>query len=247
MRIFSAVVSAVLGACILAQIVAGKPSVGFIIVTFIAAGFLWVPLLWPAMPAGLRVTSIVLACILSLVSAIGGMVGVGNGLAARFDIPNAAAPVIMGGADSLHTAAIVYHPGGSAFPKRVVTALGEKLAARGCRVVVMTAHPALGFEEKAFGALVLCSPVYGGVIRPPLQEFVAAHAPFSIPVYAIVTGGMPGVEGINLRMVSETLEKSDLHPIDTIRIVNKEKRDAIEAKIALIADSVMETLDKKAE
>jgi hypothetical protein len=76
-------------------------------------------------------------------------------------------------------------------PASVVTLLGTELTSRGFIVDVMTATQSLAFDQGTYSALVLGSPVYGAEIRPPIKDFVVTNAPFSAPVFAILTGMFP--------------------------------------------------------
>jgi hypothetical protein len=149
MRIFAYIVTAILALGVLTPLFLGGLKGGWVVVTLITAGLLWSLVLWTGMPGALRVIFIVLVSILGLVCVMGALAGVNEGLTKRFDLPRSDAAITMGPSGSKERIAIVYHPGGSPFPKRVVMALGEKLAATGCSIVIMTANPGLELKQRS--------------------------------------------------------------------------------------------------
>ncbi len=240
MRIFAYIMTAVLALSVLARVFFGGLKGGWLVVTLITAGLLWSLVLWTGMPGGLRVTVIVFVSILGLVSVMGGLAGIGDGVKKSADTPKSEAAVAMGPANSKERIAIVYHPGGSPFPKSVVMSLGEKLAARGCSIVIMTANPGLSFNQKDFDALVLCSPVYGGEARPPLLDFVSSRAPFSIPVFAALTGGLKGWDEHNLKAFADALSRSKVKTEAAIKVNKRMSAAEVDAALSGLTDRIAE-------
>ena len=110
----------------------------------------------------------------------------GSLVAAWFDRPRIEAPLVLGAGTP--AIAVVYHPGGSGFPRRVAMELVERLVARGCSVTLLTAGSRPSCDLREYDAVVLGSPVYLGKTRPVIAQFVTAHAPLSVPTYALLTG-----------------------------------------------------------
>jgi hypothetical protein len=239
MRIFVYIVTAILALSVLVPLFLGGLKGGWVVVTLITVGFLWSLVLWTGMPGALRVVFLVLVSILGLVCVMGALASINEGLTRKFDLPRNDPAVTMGPSDSKVRIAIVYHPGGSPFPKRVVTALGEKLAAQGCSIVIMTANPGLNFKQTDFDALVLSSPVYGGKVRPPLLDFVSARAPFSMPVYAVLTGGLKGWDEHNLKALSDALAASKVTTTAAIKVNTKMNAAELDAALSDFAGIVM--------
>jgi flavodoxin len=104
-----------------------------------------------------------------------------------WDVPAYEYPVILGSDGSSGRIAIVYHPGATAFTKSMVRRLGEELASRGYIAALFTANPGLSLDQASYTGLVIGSPVYGAEIRPPVKDFIFANAPFSIPIFALLT------------------------------------------------------------
>lgn len=99
-----------------------------------------------------------------------------------------AAPVIIGKADSPKAIAMVYHPGASNLPKTVNTMIAERLARNGFKVTLYTANARLSIDPKRFSAVGLSSPVYLGVIRPPLFDFITKTDLAGIKCFITITG-----------------------------------------------------------
>jgi hypothetical protein len=237
-RILASVLTAVLALCVLVPLLSGKGRNGFAVVGIIAIGILWAVALWRQMPGGLKVPLLIVFSIMALVSVIGSLVSIGTGLSDRFDRPRSEAPIVMGGGSSSASIAIVYHPGGSGFTKKIVTRLGEDLAARGYAVSIMTAHPGRAFDQKSYRALILASPVYGGEIRPPLKEFVDAHSPLSLPVFAILAGWFAAFNEADLQRLSELASKGGANLKKSIKLVWGGSRKAFGERIASFADVI---------
>lgn len=116
----------------------------------------------------------------------------GMGCQSLWDRPADRDPVMLGSDAAAVRCIVVYHPGASSFVTDTVDELGAELAARGFSVELMTAGPDKKIPRDSFNALILASPVYGAEIRPPVKEFVAHNAPFTVPVFVLLTGLFPG-------------------------------------------------------
>lgn len=104
------------------------------------------------------------------------------------DRDRVAAPIVIGNADSPKAVAMVYHPGASKLPKTVNTLIAERLADNGCEVTLYTAHAELRIDPKKVSAIGLSSPVYLGVIRPPLSDFIKRTDLAGVKCFVITTG-----------------------------------------------------------
>ncbi len=237
-RTLAYVLTAVLALFVFTPLILGSGKNGFTVVGLIAAGILWAVALWLQMPAGLKVPLLIVFSILVLVSVIGSLVSVGTVLSERFDKPRSEAPVVIGEGSSSGQIAIVYHPGGSRFTRKIVTRLGEDLAARGYAVSIMTAHPGLALDQKSYKALILASPVYGGQIRPPLREFVNAHPPISLPVFAILAGWFAAFKDEDLQRLSELASQKGMKLKETTKLVWGGSGKAFEERIGSFAEAV---------
>ncbi len=108
-----------------------------------------------------------------------------------FDLPKNYAPVKTGASNASREIAVVYHPGGSPFTKSVVTRLAENISGSEYAVTLYTASGSLAIDTKKPAAIVLSSPVYGSMIRPALQDFIAEHDLSGVKIFIVHTGGGP--------------------------------------------------------
>jgi hypothetical protein len=244
-KIVAFLLTAILASCSLVPFVLRNGRTGFAVTAFIAIGILWAVVLWKGMPVGLKVPLIIALVVLVIVSIMGSLVGVGTGLADRWDQPRNEAPVIMGNASSSDSIAIVYHPGGSGFAKKVVMSLGGILTSKGYSVSIYTANLELSLNQGKYKALVFCSPVYGGQIRPPLQKFISDNSPLSIPVFAVLTGGFAGFEENDLRQLTEIVARAGGSLRTGVKILRRTSSQAIEEKIGSFCDTIERTLENR--
>lgn len=85
------------------------------------------------------------------------------------------------------TALIVYHPGLSDFPDRIVAAYAEGLAEAGWRVDRTTASKAAPADFAPYDVVILAGPVYGGLSKP-LSDYIARVDFAGRPVVVMVMG-----------------------------------------------------------
>jgi hypothetical protein len=91
------------------------------------------------------------------------------------------------------TALLVYHPGLSDFPDRIVTAFADGLVQSGWTVDRTTASGKAPAEFAAYDLVVLGSPIYGGPAKP-LSDYIARADFGGKPVVLLLTGaGDPDV------------------------------------------------------
>ncbi len=161
-----------------------------------------------------------------------------------WDLPVHQDSVVMGEEGGSGRVAVVYHPGGSGFPKRTVARLGRELVRRGYVVTVNTASPDLPLDTKSYDALVLVSPVYGGEIRPPVDQFVSTHAPFSVPVFVVLTGMFAKgfYESHDLPMLTKRLSQAGVMLTAAVKVGTTRLPGYNMARIRSLCDSIDATL-----
>jgi NAD(P)H-dependent FMN reductase len=83
---------------------------------------------------------------------------------------------------------VVYHPGLSDFPERIVGAFADGLAQTGWRIDRTTASKEAPADVAAYDLVVLASPIYGGLSKP-MADYIARVDDFAgKPVVVILTG-----------------------------------------------------------
>jgi hypothetical protein len=241
-NIIAGILTAILGASFLAPIIMRGGNAGFAVTGLISIGLVWTLTLWKGVPIGLKVPMIIVLAILCLVTVLGSAVGIITPLADGWDRPKNEAPVLLESSPSQGTIAVVYHPGGSDFTKKVVMSLGKTLQTRGYSVSIFTADPELSLDRGEYKAVVLCSPVYGGKIRPPLQELVSRSSPLALPVYAVITGWMGGFEKDDLARLSEIVVTAGGSLKNGIKIATKTSPQAMEERLTAFVDDMDKAL-----
>lgn len=241
-RILALILIVVLAVCVVLNVAFRTGRSGFTVVAVIAAGFLVALGFWQHMPGALRVPMLIVSSILVLVSVIGALVGVGTTLSNRFDQPKSESALVIGKECSSGRIAIVFHPGGSGFTRGIVKQLGEDLAQRGYAVTVLTAHPDVDFDQGAYRALVIVSPVYGGEIRPPLLAFMHAHSPLSIPVFAVLTGWFGAMRDADLQRLSQATAQDSLTIREAVKIAWGDRAGAKAEKLGSLVNAIAESL-----
>ena len=172
------------------------------------------------------------------------VVGVAAGGCGSGDTDASRLPITIGSGGSSGRIAVVYDPGGSAYPRRTMTRLGEELASRGYVVDLYTTGSGLAFAPESFNALVLGGPVYGAEVRPPLKEFVTGHAPFPIPVFALLTGFFPKgmYEKYDLPNLNSFLGMAGVNLNAATKVGTLSSPRFVRRRIASLCDSIDETL-----
>jgi len=160
-----------------------------------------------------------------------------------WDEPISSEIISLGAGGLAGRVAIVYHPGGSSFPRNVMMELGETLASRDYVVDISTASPETLFEQSSYSALVLGSPIYGAEIRPPVADFVSTNAPFSMPVFALLTGAFPGFfDTSDLPNLVAFAATCDVTITKAIKIKKGARPDQVRQQVGELVDAIEQAL-----
>jgi len=100
-------------------------------------------------------------------------------------------------------ALLVYHPGLSDFPDRVVSAFADGLVQSGWKVDRTTASREAPADYAAYDLVVLGSPIYGGPAKP-LADYIARADFGGKPVVLLLTGA--GDPDVTLRTTVEMVK-----------------------------------------
>jgi hypothetical protein len=110
-------------------------------------------------------------------------------------------------------------------------------------VDIMTAGPGASFDRDAYDALVVGSPVYGAMTRPPIRSFIDASAPLAVPVFAYVTGWFPDTfESNDLPALEGMLNRAGARLIAAIKIKAGTKDAGIKERTQALIDGIDEAL-----
>lgn len=161
-----------------------------------------------------------------------------------WDRPVASSPVTLGTDGTAGRIVVVYHPGGSSFPTKVATQLGEEAARRGYIVDLMTADPTAVFDPSGYSAIVFGSPVYGAHVRPPIKDFVDTNAPFGMPVFAVLTGAFPQYYATNdLPALTAFLNEHEVRLSGATKVASGSDENELNEQVFAFVDLIQAKLE----
>jgi len=147
----------------------------------------------------------------------------------------------MGEPGGIGTLAIMYDPGMSALPGRIVTDIGRELATRGYLVRIVKADAKLRLDSSEFGALIVSSPIYAMKPTGLVQSSIAANSGFDRPVFGLLSG-FSTTEEDSLSRLSEILVSSRMSLAGGAKIMITDTDEVIGRKLAELCDLIDATL-----
>jgi flavorubredoxin len=87
------------------------------------------------------------------------------------------------------SALAVYHPGLSAFQRKIMEAFCEGLSSGGYRVEMASASPEAPSDASGYDLMVFGSPTYGNATAKPLRQYLEGLAMDGKPAILIATAG----------------------------------------------------------
>jgi hypothetical protein len=134
---------------------------------------------------------------------------------------------------------VAYHPGASLFPRRIASRLQDALAERGYVVTRTPSDPTYVVDQSRNSVLVVVAPVYGSTTPRVLREFLEANAPFSVPVFALLTGFFQAAgEKRDLPILDDTLGGYDEALSGGVKISTFSTRRRIDELIRSLCDQI---------
>jgi hypothetical protein len=214
---------------------------GMKIVPLVAIAAVWILAAFPGMPLGLKIPlNIIFYFIFTVISV---PVGIGSLIFSIGDREHSRTPVVVGTDASKGRVAVVYHPGMSPFTEQTVKLLASELNKKGYSVTLMTASRKAAVEP-SHKAVVVSSPVYGGVTRPPMDDFLAANGPFTAPCFAFLTGGGPSVKGLDVERIEAMVKMEGGALAGGIKISQTTAEKEREKEISLFAETIAGALGR---
>jgi hypothetical protein len=163
---------------------------GIKLMPFILIALLWIRALFTGNNPDQSLLSVVLLVIFWVVFCV--MVapaGLGVTLFSLLDREKALAPETIGDPSRKDKICIVYQPGMSDFTIKCIRAFSLKLAEKGYSVTIASAHRRLAVNLKNYKTIGFASPVYAGLIRPPVENFIKRTDLSGTGCFIILTGG----------------------------------------------------------
>jgi hypothetical protein len=207
-----------------------------------AVAIVWILAVFKGMPLGLKIPLNIVFYFIFAVVAL--PAGIGSLIFGIGDRERYAPPVVVGGNGSKGRIAIVYHPGMSPFTERSIRKLAADLNAKGYSATLMTANRKT-VVEPSYKAVVVSSPVYGGMTRPPLDDFLAANNPLPMPCFAFLTGGGPASPGVDVERIDAMVKMEGGTYAGGTKIAHTAPENARETEISSFAEKIAAVLEKK--
>ena len=134
---------------------------------------------------------------------------------------------------------VVFHPGASLRPTRLSRQIQEALVERGYTVVRAPSNPDYELDQERCDALVVISPVYGSTTRRDLRDFLSANAPYSVPIFAALTGFFqPAGEKRDLPILNDFLEEHGAALAGGVKISTLNGPGKTAGLIAVLCDQI---------
>ena len=149
---------------------------------------------------------------------------------------------IIGSDDSTEQIYIVYHPGASKFTTKVLRALAEDIAQNNYKVTLYYAGKDLQINLADARAIGFASPVYGGVIRPPLEDFIQRNELLGIECFVVLTGGGKGSMDVDTAKAAKLIEEKGGKIIGKEKFITSDKEGELQEKINLFSKELIEKL-----
>lgn len=145
----------------------------------------------------------------------------------------------IGSDDSTEQIYIVYHPGMSKFTTKVLRALAEDIAQNNYKVTLYCAGKDLQINLQDARAIGFASPVYAGLIRPPLENFIRRNEFSGIECFVALTGAdKEGIE-VDTSKATKLIEEKGGKIIVKEKFITSYKEDELQEKIDLFSKELI--------
>jgi len=168
--------------------------------------------------------------------------GVGSAVVSILDREKNIPAETIGSDDSTEQIYIVYHPGASKFTTKVLRALAENIAQNNYKVTLYSAGKDLQINLADARAIGFASPVYGGVIRPPLSDFIQRNELSGIECFVVLTGGGKESIDVDTAKAAQSIEEKGGKIIGKEKFITFDKENALQEKINLFSKELIEKL-----
>ena len=148
----------------------------------------------------------------------------------------------IGSDDSTEQIYIVYHPGMSKFTTKVLRALAEKITGNNYKVTLFCAGKDLQINLQDAKAIGFASPVYAGLIRPPLSDFIQRNEFSGIKCFVVLTGGGKESIDVDTAKAAKLIEEKNGEIIGREKFVTSDKENELQEKIKLFSKELINKL-----
>jgi len=218
--------------------------IGVKIFPFVAAIFLlWLHTIFFRLKGGTGIIAIILLIIFYFLTYIIILpAGVGSVVVSILDREKNIPAETIGSDDFTEQIYIIYHPGGSKFTTKVLKALAEDIAQNNYKVTLHCAGKDLQINLQDARAIGFASPVYAGLIRPPLENFIQRNEFSGIKCFVVLTGGGKENIDVDTAKAAKLIEEKDGKIIGREKFITSDKEDELQEKIDLFTKELLEKL-----
>jgi len=168
--------------------------------------------------------------------------GVGSAVLSILDREKNIPAETIGSDDSTEQIYIVYHPGMSKFTTKVLRALAENITQNKYKVILYSAGKDLQINLQDARAIGFASPVYAGLIRPPLENFIQQNEFSGIECFVVLTGGSKESIDVDTAKAAKLIEEKGGKIIGKEKFITSEKEDELQEKIKLFSKELIKKL-----
>ena len=168
--------------------------------------------------------------------------GVGSAVVSILDREKNIPAEIIGSDDSIEQIYMVYHPGMSKFTTKVLRALAENIAQNNYKVTLYSAGKDLQINLADARAIGFASPVYAGVIRPPLSDFIQRNELSGIECFVVLTGSDREGRETDTSKAAKLIEEKGGKIVGKEKFITSDQEDELQVKIDLFSQELIEKL-----
>lgn len=168
--------------------------------------------------------------------------GVGSAVVSILDREKNIPAETIGSDDSIEQIYMVYHPGMSKFTTKVLRALAENIAQNNYKVTLYSAGKDLQINLADARAIGFASPVYAGVIRPPLEDFIQRNELSGIECFVVLTGGGEETMDADTVKAAKLIEEKGGKIVGKEKFITSDQEDELQVKIDLFSKELIEKL-----
>lgn len=167
--------------------------------------------------------------------------GVGSTVLSIMDREKNIPAETIGSDDCTEQVYIVYHPGGSKFTTKVLRALAEDIAQNNYKVTLYCAGKDLQINLQEARAIGFASPVYAGLIRPPLADFIERNEFSGIKCFVVLTGSYNKERReVDIAKAAKLIEERNGRIIGKEKFMTSDKENELQGKIDLFSKDLIE-------
>jgi len=134
---------------------------------------------------------------------------------------------------------IVYHPGMSKFTTKVLRALAEDIAQNNYKITLYCAGKDLQINLQDARAIGFASPVYAGLIRPLLEDFIQRNEFSGIECFVVLTGSNKEGREADTARAAKLIEEKGGKIIKREKFITSDKEDELQEKIDLFSKELI--------